>query len=34
VIEQIGRGSYGLVFSAIERHTKREVAIKKIVDVF
>ena len=34
LIKEIGKGSYGLVVSAIERHTGKVVAIKKISNVF
>eukprot|EP00250_Pteridium_aquilinum_P021098 c25025_g2_i1 orf=1-468(-) len=34
VLEVIGKGSYGLVCSAIDTHTGEKVAIKKINDVF
>jgi serine/threonine protein kinase len=34
LIKEIGKGSYGLVISATERHSSLGVAIKKIPDVF
>lgn len=34
ILEVIGKGSYGLVCSAIDTHTGEKVAIKKINDVF
>ena len=34
LIKEIGKGSYGLVISATERHSNLGVAIKKITNVF
>ena len=34
LIQQVGKGSYGVVVAAIDRHTGERVAIKKIVDIF
>ncbi|KAI3858306.1 hypothetical protein MKX03_013837 [Papaver bracteatum] len=34
ILEVIGKGSYGVVASAVDRHTGEKVAIKKINDVF
>jgi mitogen-activated protein kinase 1/3 len=34
VLEIIGKGSYGLVASAIDLQTNQKVAIKKIINVF
>lgn len=34
ILEVVGKGSYGVVCSAIDTHTKEKVAIKKIHDIF
>lgn len=34
VEEKIGRGSYGEVYKAVHKKTKKVVAIKKIIDAF
>ena len=34
VLEIIGKGSYGVVASAIDQQTNQKVAIKKIINVF
>lgn len=34
ILEVVGKGSYGVVYSAIDTHTGEKVAIKKITDIF
>lgn len=34
IIQKLGKGAYGIVWKAIEKNTKRLVALKKIFDAF
>lgn len=34
IVQKLGKGAYGIVWKAIEKNTKRLVALKKIFDAF
>ncbi len=34
ILEKLGKGAYGIVWKAIEKHTKNKVALKKVYEAF
>ena len=34
ILEKLGKGAYGIVWKAIEKHSKKKVALKKVFDAF
>jgi len=34
ILQKVGKGAYGVVWKAIDKHTKQSVALKKVFDAF
>lgn len=34
ILQKLGKGAYGVVWKAIDKHTKNVVAVKKVFDAF